>query len=183
MAARKRTIEDFGDYPGVGDHGRGIPLLNAQIEWIVKLEFSLMDMVALGEESDQLGRDAYSIDMLLLILAFFPHAVQDKLEETLEPAGEDVKLKLTLLIQFLKKLRQRRQGLLKTAEHSEAVGIPVDRDASSSDGSEVDSDDLLDDERSELAGVAVQSYTSDTDNEGCSDDVSDEQHPHEPGGE
>ena len=122
MAARKRTIEDFGDYPGVGDHGRGIPLLNAQIEWIVKLEFSLMDMVALGEESDQLGRDAYSIDMLLLILAFFPHAVQDKLEETLEPAGEDVKLKLTLLIQFLKKLRQRRQGLLKTAEHSEAVG-------------------------------------------------------------
>lgn len=126
--------------------------------------------------------------MLLLILAFFPHVVQDKLEETLEPVGEDVKLKLTLLIQFLKKLRQRRQGLLKTAEHSEAVGIPVDRDAeyddaSSSDGSEVDSEDLSDDVRSEFAGVAVESYTSDTDDEGCSDDVSDEQHPHEPGGE
>jgi hypothetical protein len=72
---------------------------------------------------------------------------------------------------------------LKTAEHSEAVGIHDDKDASGSDGSEVDSEDLSDDERSEFAGVAVESYTSDTDDEGCSDDVSDEQHPHEPGGE
>ena len=48
MAARKRTIEDFGDYPGVGEHGRGIPLLNAQIEWMVKLEVSLIDIGALG---------------------------------------------------------------------------------------------------------------------------------------
>ena len=183
MTARKRTIEDFGDYPDGGEYGRGISLLNAQIEWTVKLEVAVADIVALGEESDQLGRDAYSSDMLLLILAFFPHDVLDKLEETLEPAGEDVKLKLTLLLQFLKKLRRRRQGLLKTAEHSEAIGAPVDDDSSSSDGSESDSDDLSDDERSEFAGVAVESYTSDTDDEGCSDDVSDEQHPHEPGGE
>ena len=72
---------------------------------------------------------------------------------------------------------------MKTAEHSEAIGIPVDNDVCSSDGSEVDSDDLSVDARSEFAGVAVESYTSDTDDEGCSDDVSGEQHPHEPGGE
>ena len=31
MIARKRIIEDFGDYPSGGGHGRGVPLLNAQI--------------------------------------------------------------------------------------------------------------------------------------------------------
>ena len=36
MTARKRTIDDLGDYPS-GDHGKGTKLLSAQVEWIISL--------------------------------------------------------------------------------------------------------------------------------------------------
>ena len=180
MTARKMMIENLGKYPRTGS---GATLLSRQIKWITDLETTLADIIRLGEESDQLDRDAYSSDMILLILAYFPHQLQYELQDVLQPAEEDGKMKLCLLIKFLKKLRWKNQGMEKIAEQTEALGIPANNDASSSDGSEVDSDDISVDERSEFAGVAVKSYTSDTDDEGCSDDVSDEQHPHEPGGE
>ena len=119
MTARKRTIEDLGGYPSPRGHGK-VKLLTSQIEWITKLETTLADIIGLGEESDQLDRDAYSSDMILLILAYFPHTLQDELEDVLEPAGEDGKMKLTMLIKFLKKLRKKRQGMHKIAEHSES---------------------------------------------------------------
>ena len=68
---------------------------------------------------------------------------------------------------------------MKTAEHSEAVGIPVDHGESSSDEYDGDSiDDITVDERCE---VAVESFTSG--DESSSDDDSDDGHPHEPGGD
>ena len=159
-------------------------MLNAQIEWITKLEITLIEIINLGEESDQMDRDAYSSDMILLILAYFPHKLQDELEDALEPAEEDGKMKLTLLLQFLKRLKKRRQGLLKTAKHTESARITVDVDASSSDETEGDSDDLSVDEQSEFAGCTAESSTSGSDdNEVSSDDVSDDEHPFEPGGE
>ena len=178
MTARKMMIENLGKYPRTGS---GATLLSRQIKWITDLESTLADII--GEESDQLDRDAYGSDMILLILAYFPHQLQYELQDVLQPAEEDGKMKLCLLIKFLQKLRWKNQGMEKIAEQTGAVGIPANNDASSSDGSEVDSDDLSVDERSEFAGVAVESYTSDADDESCSDDVSDKQHPHEPGGE
>ena len=95
MTARKMMIENFGEYPRAGS---GATLLSHQIKWINELETTLADITRLCEESEQLERDAYSSDMILLILAYFPHQLQYDLQDVLLPEEKDGKVKLYLLI-------------------------------------------------------------------------------------
>ena len=57
--------------------------------------------------------------MILLILAYFPFHLQYELQDVLQPAEEDGKMKLCLLIKFLKKLRWKKKEMEKIAEHRE----------------------------------------------------------------
>ena len=116
MTAKKMLVEKMGKYPKAGFGAVG---LSRQIKWITELETILLDIIRLGEESEQLERDAYSSDMVLLILGYFPYHLQYELQDVLLPAEEDAKKKLCLVIEFLKKLRLKNQGLEKVAEHSE----------------------------------------------------------------
>ena len=54
-----------GGYPRKG--GR-LSLLNAQIEWITRLEVTLNGIMELGEESNQLDRDAFSSKTVVSVL-------------------------------------------------------------------------------------------------------------------
>ena len=102
-----------GGYPRKGG---GLNLLRSQIEWITRLEVTLNSIVELGEESDQLDRDAFSSGTIVSVLDLFPFTMQDVLEKEMRPAKEDGKEKLLLIIEYLKDLRMRRQGMQKTQE-------------------------------------------------------------------
>ena len=90
-----------GGYPRKGG---GLSLLRSQIEWITRLEVTLKGIIELGEESDQLDRDAFSSGNIVNVLDLFPFHMQHDLEEEMEPAKEDGKEKLCIIIRYLKKL-------------------------------------------------------------------------------
>ena len=76
----------------------------------------LNGIMELGEESDQLDRDAFSSGNVVNVLDLFPFPMQDELAEEMEPAKEDGKAKLYLIIKYLKKLRKKIQEMQKTKE-------------------------------------------------------------------
>ena len=86
-----------GGYPRKGG---GVNLLRSQIEWITRLEVTLNGIIELGEESDQLDRDAFSSGNVVNVLDLFPFHMQDDLAEVMEPAKEDGKEKLYLIIKY-----------------------------------------------------------------------------------
>ena len=96
--------------------GSNLELLKRQIEWITKLEVNLNEIIGLGEESDQLDRDAFSSNNVLTVLDYFPFSLQEDLVDYLAPAEDDGKEKLKLIVKSLKKLRKKRQEFQKTAE-------------------------------------------------------------------
>ena len=52
------------------------------------------------------------------VLKLFPFQMQDELFAEIEPAGEDGKEKVFLIVKYLRDLRRRRQGMLRTKELS-----------------------------------------------------------------
>ena len=102
-----------GGYPRKGG---GLSLLRSQIEWITRMEVTLNGIMELGEESNQLDRDAFGSGTVVTVLDLFPFQIQDELEKEMRPAKEDGKDKLYCIIKYLKDLRQRRQGMEKTQE-------------------------------------------------------------------
>ena len=102
-----------GGYPR---KGKGLGLLRSQIEWTTRLEVTLNGIIELGEESNQLDRDAFGSGTIVTVLDLFPFQMQDELEKEMGPAKEDGKDKLYCIIKYLKGLRQRRQGMQKTQE-------------------------------------------------------------------
>ena len=75
-----------GGYPRKGG---GVNLLRSQIEWITRLEVTLNGIMELGEESDQLDRDAFGSGNVVSVLDLFPFQMQDDLAEVMEPTKED----------------------------------------------------------------------------------------------
>ena len=118
MNAKVLELRNLKENPdgGYPRKGSGINLLKAQIEWITRLEVTLNGIMELGEESDQLDRNAFGDNTVCSVLELFPFQIQDELEDVMEPAKEDGKDKLYFIIKYLKKLRKKRQGMQKTQE-------------------------------------------------------------------
>ena len=113
MAARKRKIKDMGSFPR---SGKPQVMLKNQIEWITKLEVTLNDIKELAEESAQMERDAYSSDMMHLIMSYFPNMIQKELQVEMENLPDDGKIRLQKILDYIVKHRKIIQGMLKTAE-------------------------------------------------------------------
>ena len=120
MTAKMLELRNLKENPGGGfpRKGKGLNLLNAQIEWITRLEGTLNGIVELGEQSKQLDREAFGCRTVVSVLKLFPFQMQDELFEEIQPAGEDGKEKLFLIVKYLRDLRRRRQGMLRTKEFS-----------------------------------------------------------------
>ena len=118
MNAKVLELRSLNENPddGYPRKGGGLGLLRSQIEWITRLEVTLNGIMELGEESDQLDRDAFSSGNVVNVLDLFPFPMQDELAEEMEPAKEDGKAKLYLIIKYLKKLRKKTQEMQKTQE-------------------------------------------------------------------
>ena len=67
-----------GGYPRKGG---GLGLLRSQIEWTTRLEVTLNGIIELGEESNQLDRDAFGSGTIVTVLDLFPFQMQDVLEK------------------------------------------------------------------------------------------------------
>ena len=65
-----------GGYPRIGG---GLGLLRSQIEWTTRLEVTLNGIIELGEESNQLDRDAFGSGTIVTVLDLFPFQMQDEL--------------------------------------------------------------------------------------------------------
>ena len=113
MEARKRNIKDMGSFPR---SGKPQVMLKNQIEWITKLETTLNDIKELAEESAQMERDAYSSDMMHLIMSYFPNMIQKELQVEMENLPDDGKIRLLKIVDYIVKHRKIIQGMLKTAE-------------------------------------------------------------------
>ena len=102
-----------GGYPRKGG---GLNLLRSQIEWITRLEVTLNGIIELGEESDQLDRDAFGSGTVVSVLELFPFHMQRELAKEMGPAKEDGKEKLHFIIKYLKDVRKCTQEMQKTQE-------------------------------------------------------------------
>ena len=150
---------------------RGKPevMLKNQIEWITKLEVTLNDIKDLAEESAQMERDAYSSDMVHLIMSYFPNMIQNKLHVEMENVPDDGKIRLLKILDHIVKHRKVIQGLLKTAEGG---GARI---------SQEEGQDCLGEETA-VSDSEEGSPVDDTDEDQLSSD-SDEEHREEPGGD
>ena len=92
-----------GGYPC---KGKGMNLLNSQIEWITRLEVILNEITDLGEQSPQLDREAFGSRTIATILKLFPFKMQEDLFREMEPANEDGKEKIFFIIKYLRDLRK-----------------------------------------------------------------------------
>ena len=110
-----RILKEKGGYPRKGD---GLSLLKAQIDWIIRLEVTLYDIMELGEQSKQLDRNAFCSATLASVMNLFPFEMQDALEREMQPAKEDGKARMYFIIKYLRDLRQIRQSMLRTEEYS-----------------------------------------------------------------
>ena len=122
--------------------GKPQVMLKNQIEWITKLEVTLNDIKELAEESVQMERDAYSSDMVHLIMAYFPNMMQRKLHVEMENLPDDGKVRLHKILDHIVKHRKIIQGLLKTAEGGGArIGPDEGQDYLSEETAESDSEE------------------------------------------
>ena len=118
MNAKVMELKHLKDNPdgGYPRKGGGLSLLKSQIEWITKLEVTLNGIMELGEESNQLDRDAFGSRTVVSVLKLFPFQIRHELELEMEPAKDDGKERLYFIVRYLKKLRKVRQGMQKTEE-------------------------------------------------------------------
>ena len=158
MEARKRKIKEMGSFPR---SGKPQVMLKNQIAWITKLEVTLNDIKELAEESTQMERDAYSSDMVHLIMSYFPNMMQRKLHGEMENLPDDGKIKLHKILDHIVKHRKIIQGLLKTAEGGGArIGQEEGEDYLSEETAESDSE-----EGSPVDETDVDDLSSDADEE------------------
>ena len=126
-----------GGYPR---RGTGLSLLKSQIEWITRLEVTINSLIELGEESEQLDRDAFGSKTVGFILNLFSFQIQDELALLLVPAGESGKEKLRLIVKFLKTLRNKRQCMQKAQELDDESDSDPDPDPDSDPDPDPDPD-------------------------------------------
>ena len=186
MEARKRKIKEMGVYPR---NGKPQVLLKSQIEWITKLEVTLNDIRELAEESAQMERDAYSSDMMHLIMSYFPYMMQKDLHLEMETLPDDGKIRLLKILDHIVKCRRIVQGLLKTAEANIDLAAAVD-ESSGDHGNHEGCDGVHEGQEhggQNLCGdpagsdSEIDSAEDDADEDYQSDD-NDEEHRQEPGG-
>ena len=82
MNAKVMELKHLKDNPdgGYPRKGGGLSLLKSQIEWITKLEVTLNSIMELGEESNQLDRDAFGSRTVVSVLKLFPFQIRHELE-------------------------------------------------------------------------------------------------------
>ena len=97
--------------------GGFLALCRSQIEWLIKLEVGIKGVITLGEEGEQLDRDAFGSNTITAIQNMFPIDMQEEMMEIVDPHEKDGREKLSLFLEYLKKVRRKRQVLQKTAEN------------------------------------------------------------------
>ena len=80
---------------------------------------AINDVIKLGEEGDQLDRDAFSSSTITTIQGMFPIFMQEELMKFFDPDEKDGKERLYRIVEYLQKVRRNKQELQKTAENNE----------------------------------------------------------------
>ena len=79
-------------------------------------------------------RDAYSSDMMHLIISYFPNMIQKELQVEMESLLDDGKIRLLKIVDYIMKHREIIQGMLKTSEAT--INHPPAGDGANGDGCE-----------------------------------------------
>lgn len=117
MAARKQKLRDLGKLPPCGkDHES----LKNQVQWLIKLETTLNDIIELASSNLDMEYEAYNGKMIgTTIMNLFPVNVVDKLvfEGTYQ-------FKVQKMKEFAEKLRETKQEIIKVFEGEAAIKDP-----------------------------------------------------------
>ena len=116
MAARKQKLRDLGKLPPCGkDHES----LKNQVQWLIKLETTLSDIIELASSNLDMEYEAYNGKMIGTIMNLFPVNMVDKLvfEGTYQFKVQKVK-------EFAEKLRETKQEIMKVFEGEAAIKDP-----------------------------------------------------------
>ena len=101
-----KILDDFGPYPS-DKVGRGLPGYGKQVDWLLKVEGLIRDIIELGEKYSELDRDAFSTATIRKILERFPERMVAKFNRL----KGDGKAKLKGFQTLLEDRRVEVQGL------------------------------------------------------------------------
>ena len=116
MAARKQKLRVLGKLPPCGkDHES----LKNQVQWLIKLETTLSDIIELASSNLDMEYEAYNGKMIGTIMNLFPVNMVDKLvfEGTYQ-------FKVQKMKEFAEKLRETKQEIMKVFEGEAAIKDP-----------------------------------------------------------
>ena len=119
--AKKQLIATMGQFP---KSGKGAALLRKQIAWLSDLELNLKEIIERGGESVIMGRQAFSQEMVMAILEYFPFSIQGELD-TLFGGSDDGEVALNVIVEYAIQLREQRQRMLRNKESVETTSNDV----------------------------------------------------------
>ena len=95
-----KALDEFGPYPN-DKVGKGLPGYGKQVDWLLKVEGVIRDIIELGEKYEELDRDAFSTATLRKIVERFP----EKMVARFNRLKGDGKIRLKA---FHKQLEEKR---------------------------------------------------------------------------
>ena len=113
MAARKQKLKNLGNLP---PNGKDMESLKNQVEWLIKFETTLTDIMELANSNLDMEYEAYNGDMITTIRLLFPMDMNGKLIFKGTSQYQVQKMK-----QFAEELREIQQELMKDFERQAAA--------------------------------------------------------------
>ena len=123
MKAKQNSIANMGKMPRKDLNGSQ---LQAQVEWLIKLEIHLQDTFEMGAKSANMERAAFNPHMIGVITGLFPFEIQRELARL---KTEDSKDHLEGILDYIADLRSERQSMMN------ALGITEDTESKKPKGS------------------------------------------------
>ena len=103
------SMDDLGSFP-TDKLGKGLPGYGKQVDWFLRIEAIVKDIIELGEEYPELDRDAFSTATLKRILERFPEKIVAKFNRI----KGDGKVRLEKFLKLIGEKRVEAQGLDNT---------------------------------------------------------------------
>ena len=182
MAAKKKKILEMEEFPKDKNSAKA---LKKQVEWLMLLKITLQDIIELGDDDEEMQKEAFSGSMITAVRSLFPFKYLAAISK-LKGTGRE---KMFKIVEYVVDLRENRQEMMKSADQTTGVEDSFDETnecTSAEDSFDTDKESSSGEDSSSGNDSSVHgpsSSGSDTDAGQPHEELTDDELPEDPGGQ